>query len=156
MGTNLLSATNAWLAQMDAMTILAWGSFDSSTNAVVVYPNDASITSLENDMLLQITPHAISDGTINQSFSAQLQITSSTSTWQSPHHNWGLAPGSPGLPPGLSLMTTGSDGSGCLIYGTPTSTGFYDFTLRITAYDASWNQIAYVDRSFSIKVDPQY
>ena len=36
--------------------VLAWASFDGSTNAPEVYPNGNSILNLQNQLLIQITP----------------------------------------------------------------------------------------------------
>jgi hypothetical protein len=138
--------TNAFLTEMDEIPLLAWGSFDGSTNTVVVYPNDVSIGDLQNQVLIQVSPPYLADGAVGYAYNAQLQTAGSTPNWTAPYY-WSLAPGSPGLPPGLAITTISSNGG--LIYGTPTQDGFYDFTLRVID---KWGRV--VDRSYSIKINP--
>ena len=107
-----------------ALLFFAWASYDGSTNAPVIYPSGTSITDLENQVLIQISPPYLPDGTNAMAYSAQLQTSSvNTANW-TPPFTWSLAPASPGLPPGLSVSASG------LISGTPTQAGFYDFVIQ--------------------------
>ena len=138
--------TNAFLEDQDQVPVFIWGSFDGTTNAPTVYPNDLSITTLENEMLVQVTPQSLPDGTVNSTYSVALQVQSATPNIQGPF-TWTLAPSSPGLPPGLYLSTDGFNSG--LISGTPLQDGFFDFVLEVT--DAFGNTI---DRSTSIHILP--
>ncbi len=139
------SLSNAFFDESTQITDFVWGSFDGTTNAPIVFPNDVSIQTLENLVLVQVTPAYLPDGNMHSSYNGVLQTTSSGSNWQAPYL-WSLAPNSPGLPPGLSLMANGNDG---VISGTPTQVGFFDFVIRIT--DAAGHS---TDRSYAIKITP--
>jgi hypothetical protein len=101
--------------------IYQWGSFDGTTNEPIVYPSGSSIMSLENGFLMQIVPPpspiAIAVGTPN--WASQLEGNGGT-----PPYSWSVASGS--FPPGLDMTGDG------LIFGTPTATGNYDVTVKIT------------------------
>ena len=138
--------TNAYLQELDQIPLFIWGSFDGSTNVPVVYPNDASIVEMENQVLIQVAPPYLPTGVLNVDYFAQLQVQSSTEVWQAPFY-WFLAPNSLPMPPGLQIMT-GGDGSG-LIYGIPQQIGMYDFVIRVMD-----SQGHTVDRSYAIRIDP--
>ena len=117
-----------------------WGSFDDSTNAPVVYPNDVSITMLENAILLQVVNTTLPNGKVGVTYSAQLQGAGGHAPY-----TWSLVPNSPALPPGLYLS---GDGSG-LISGKPTTAGVYDFAIRLTDVNgrfADWQVTLTVNR----------
>lgn len=122
-----------------------WASFDGSTNAPVIYPIGTSITNLENQVLIQISPRYLPDGEIDVFYEAEIESQSFSPAWQAPY-TWDLAPGSPGLPPGLSIIT--EDGK-ALIFGTPTEEGHFDFVVRAT--DALGRTR---DQSYSIQINP--
>lgn len=138
-------STNAFLTELDQSMYYSWGSFDGTTNAPVLYPNDASVTDMEMQVLVQISPPYLDPARYGVDYHGQLQIQSSTDAWRPPAF-WGLSPSSPGLPPGLQIMT-GGDGSG-LIFGTPQQVGTFDFVVRVT--DSQGHTI---DRSYAIRVD---
>jgi len=105
---------------------LAWGSFDDSTNDPVVYPNGSSIANLANQVLIQITPPSLPNGTngvpYSQQFTANAPRLTGTLTWAAA-----------GLPPGLTMSSNG------LLSGTPIDqTGghnsplTYDITIILT------------------------
>jgi hypothetical protein len=102
---------------------IAWGSFDGTTNAPIVYPNGTSIDNLQNQILVQISPATLPNGTKNMSYPA----TTFTATGGSfmPPFTWTLANGLGGLPPGLTLSNDG------VISGTPTHSGTYDFIIQL-------------------------
>jgi hypothetical protein len=125
-----------------ALLDFVWGSYDATTNTPVVYPNGASIMNLENQVLIQIAPAYLPDGLVGIAYHAQLSTSAATPNWQSPF-SWSLAPGSPGLPPGLSLSSGGS------ISGNPAQAGFYNFVVQ--AMDAVGRT---VQRSYIINVAP--
>jgi len=133
--------TNSFLNQTTEYQLLAYGSFDGTTNAPVVYPNGSSILNLQNQLLLQITPGSpLPVGTVGVPYSnggTSIQFTVSGGggafdltdpvTWTSTGPPVG-GPVTTGLPPGLSLSTAG------VLTGTPTQAGTYDFTLIFTDY----------------------
>jgi hypothetical protein len=104
----------------DGLSMLQWASFDGSTNDPVVYPNGTSIQDLQNQILIQISPPSLPDGTNGIAYSATFSATGGQ-----PPYTWAVST-SPGLPPGLGL-------SGSTISGTPDgSAGTYDFTIQLT------------------------
>ena len=123
-----------------AYTSFIWGSFDGSSNAPVVYPDYRSLTDLENQVLIQITPPGptLTGGTVGIAYS-----TSLTATGGQPPYTWSLSPGSPGLPPGLTFSLGGN------LSGVPTVAGTYDIVLRLSDSGAR-----NVDRAYTISIDP--
>jgi hypothetical protein len=102
----------------------AWGTFDGTTNAPVVYPNGTSIANLANQILVQINPPTLPNGTNNVTYlTTQFSISGAVTAF-TPPYTWSLPNG--GLPPGLTLSSTGG------ITGTPTLSGTFDFTLQLT------------------------
>ena len=118
-----------------------WASFDGTTNDPVVYPNGMSIQNLQNQILVQIAPASLPNGTNGSPYSfvytnsaGILYSNTFTATGgaftYSPPPTWtatGLpsAPSS-GLPPGLTLSSGGT------LSGTPTQSGTFDFYLVMT------------------------
>jgi hypothetical protein len=121
-----------------------WGSFDGTTNPPIVYPTGASINDLESQVLIQVTPYYLPDGTAGSPYNAQLQ-TVATPNWQSPF-TWSLNSNFPALPPGLTITNDMDIG---MISGTPSQSGFFDFVVHIT--DAAGRG---TDRGYSIKIGP--
>jgi hypothetical protein len=115
-----------------------FGSFDGTTNAPVVYPNGTDIRNLENQVLIQISPDSLPDGERGVAYSVSFSAVGGQ-----PPYTWSLSPGSPGLPPGLTLSAGG------LLSGTPTQAATFDFSVRLT--DAGGRT---VDRPYSIVIDP--
>jgi len=99
------------------------GSFDGTTNVPTVYPNGTSIANLQAQMLVQVSPSYLANGSVGQPYPA-VQFTA-TGGLLSSSLSWSAA----GLPNGLTLS------SGGLLSGTPTLAGTYDFTITLT--DAS-------------------
>jgi hypothetical protein len=123
--------------EQGAVLYFTWASFDATTNAPIIYPSGASIAYLENQVLIQISPPYLPDGTNAMAYRAQLQTSAATSNWQAPF-TWSLAPASPGLPPGLSVSVGG------LISGTPVQVGFYNFVIQATDAVGRTTQQSYV------------
>ncbi len=114
--------TGVWPRFVDeagAVLHFIWASYDATTNAPIIYPSGRSIANLENQVLIQISPPYLPDGTNGIPYSVQLHTSAATPNWQAPI-TWSLAPGSPALPPGLNLLANG------LISGTPGQMGFYN------------------------------
>ena len=118
--------------QADGGTVLNWGSFDGSTNDPIVYPNGTSIANLNNQILVQITPATLPDGTNDVAYPIQsFTITGGTF---SPPFTWSLAPGSGALPAGLMLNPDGtiSSDTNSVLPGIPTQSGIFDFNVELT------------------------
>jgi hypothetical protein len=127
-----------WSAEASQQPILIWGSFDGTTNPPVIYPNRTSLQSLEDGLFIQISPPLLAEGFVGQPYPA----TSFSATGGHDPYTWKLAPGSPGLPPGLTLTTQG------VLSKTPTQRATFDFVIRMT--DATGR---FVDRQYSIKIN---
>jgi len=110
--------------------VLAYGSFDGTTNLPVVYPDGSSIENLEAQLAAQVSPTTLANGTNGVAYPS-VQFSASGGSYLAPFA-WttsGLsATGQPtsGLPPGLSLSASG------LLSGTPTLAGTYDFNVTLT------------------------
>ena len=76
---------------------------------------------LENEVLLRVTPSILTNGTVGTAYSQQLEVVGGQ-----PPYTFALAPGSPGLPSGLTVSSSG------LVFGTPDTPGTFDFTVRMT------------------------
>jgi hypothetical protein len=88
-----------------------WGSFDGSTNIPVVYPNTTSINEIQNQILIQVTPTSLPNGTNGVVYPPQYFAASGGSF--TPPYTWSAT----GLPSGLNFTSTG------ILYGTPAQTG---------------------------------
>ena len=113
-------ATNAFLSEFARQTKeLAWGSFDGSTNAPIVYPNGTSIQDLENRLLVQLAPAGPLTGTFD--FYMEVNFTATGGAF-SPPFTWSAT----GLPSWLTLSPAGK------LFGIPAQTGTFNFTLQLT------------------------
>jgi hypothetical protein len=132
--------TNQFLQEINASQGLAWGSFDASTNPPVVYPDPAALTNLQNQLVVQVSPTSLPEGT-NGTFYPPTTFTASGGAF-TPPFTWSASPvagitGS-GLPAGLILSSAG------VLSGTPSGNpaGTYDFTLQLTdviGRSVQWN-----------------
>jgi hypothetical protein len=123
--SSILNPPPQLLAETNRTTFFAWGSFDASTNDPVVYPNGTSIANLENQILVQITPSTLPDGTNNVPYPTTT-FTITGGSFQPPF-TWSLLSPSV-LPQGLSLSSNGT------LSGTPVNNppGTYDFIIQLT------------------------
>ena len=114
-------STNAFL-NLDTQTSLgAFGSFDGSTNYPVIYPSGASIVSLMNQIIIQITPATAPDGTNGTPYNVTFSATGGQ-----PPYVW-TAPNISTLVPGLSF-----NAATATVSGTPSASGTFTFTLQLT------------------------
>jgi hypothetical protein len=99
-----------------------WASFDGSTNLPVIYPQNISLSNLENQSLFRISPLTISGATNGVPYNVAFSVSGGQ-----PPYSISLMPGSQNLlPNGLSL-------NGFIITGTPSATpGTYDFQLVLS------------------------
>jgi hypothetical protein len=140
------------LDETSHIPLLTWGSFDGSTNLPVVYPNGTSTLNLETAVFIQVAPVYLPEGRVTSTpvqtnyYAGALGVTSYTPAF-TPPVTWAMAPGSSGLPPGLALSTLNSTNG--VISGVPTTTGTFDFVIRVTD-----SQARTTDRSYYIKVNP--
>ena len=120
-------------------SLFTWGSFDSTTNAPIVYPNTQSLQNQQNQILIQITPAPPLNATNNTSYSQTFTTTGGSFT---PPYTWSL-----GVDPIKLTQTTLPNGltlsSGGMISGTSSAAdGTYDFVLVMTDLNGrsvSWN-----------------
>ncbi|MDR3456206.1 MAG: Ig domain-containing protein [Verrucomicrobiae bacterium] len=123
-------ATNTTLAEFTHYQTMAWASFDGSTNDPVVYPDGTSIQNLENQILVQLTPASLANGTNGVAYPAT-QFTATGGSF-TPRFTW-LASG---LPAGLTMSSDG------IISGTPGQTGTFNVTIQLTdstSRKVQWN-----------------
>jgi hypothetical protein len=99
-----------------------WGSFDGSTNAPVVYPNSSSINEIDNQILIQVSPSSLPNGTNGVVYAPQSFVATGGS--YTPPYTWSAT----GLPTGLNLS------SGGILYGTPSESGT-NFPVVLTLTD---------------------
>ncbi|MGA2280506.1 MAG: Ig domain-containing protein [Verrucomicrobiota bacterium] len=122
-----------------------WGSFDGSTNDPIVYPNGASIATLQSEALIQISPATLPDATNGVPYyyytSVGTNVVTSAVTLSvaggQPPYTWMLATNSLPLPTALSLS------SGGVISGTPNESGTFDFTVQMNDSSARSVQMPY-------------
>jgi hypothetical protein len=134
-------STNQFLSQINQFGLLAWASFDASTNDPVVYPNGTSIQNLENQLIITISPPSLPDGANGAPYGATFSAIGGT-----PPYTWSLASGSQPLPLGLTF-------SGGVISGTPSGNapGTYDFTIQLADSEPGIPRV--VDLNYSITID---
>ena len=84
--------TNSFLGTA-GLSVLAWGSFDGTTNAPIVYPNGQALQDL-SQILITISPSTVPDGTNGVPYSVTLNVTGGVSpyTISAPNIN-ALVPG---------------------------------------------------------------
>ena len=97
-----------------------WASFDGTTNAPVVYPNGNSIENLQNQLLVQVSPTTVADGSVDFEYTA-VTFTATGGAFTQPF-TWSAS----GLPSGLTVAADGT------LSGVPTQAGTFDFTLTLT------------------------
>jgi hypothetical protein len=112
--------TNGFLFEVDQTAALQWASFDDSTNPPVLYPNTASISNLQYQLLVQLTPASLADGTNGVTYPA-VTFAASGGAFTSPF-NWSAT----GLPAGLTISSSG------VLSGKPAASGTFDFILQLT------------------------
>ena len=112
----------------------AWASFDDTTNAPVIYPNGTSLANLINQVLIEVSPVTLDNGTNNVPY-GPVQFTVNTTRF-TPPFTWSAT----GLPPGLTVSAAG------VLSGTPIEQApsplAYDFTLILTdslSNSVQWN-----------------
>ena len=132
--------TNQFLNETTAISPLAWGSFDGSTNPPVVYPDSAALTNLENQIIIQISPTSLPTGTNGVTYPTTIFTTTGGSFTAPYSWAWLPVPGmtGSGLPSGLILSGAG------VITGTPVgnASGTYDFVVQLTDVNGrsvQWN-----------------
>ena len=124
-------STNAFLNQDSLLSMMAWGSFDNTTNAPIVYPN-TDFANLEDQILAQLT-----------NSTPGLPLPNGTNGLVYPFTTFGLS--TPELVPLIQPLTWSATGlpSGLVVspdgvlQGTPSgSVGTYDFTLQVVDYNS--------------------
>jgi len=123
-GPVLLNIGTAFLNQVNATQSFLWGSLDESTNDPVIYPNGTSIQNLANQVLIQISPTSLPNGTNGVAYTPTAFTT--TGGAFTPPYTWALPTSSGPLPSGLTLSSGGT------ISGTPTQPGTFDFVIQLT------------------------
>jgi len=147
-GQGPVASTNAFLSENTEGTSLAWGSFDASTNAPVVYPNGNSIANLQNQVLVQVNPPppSLPSGTNGTAYPS-ITFTATGGAF-SPPFTWSLAGGSQPMPAGLywtnSLPGVPNDTIAGTPAGNPTGPNGAPFDFNVQLDDSlgrtvNWN-----------------
>lgn len=114
-----------------------YGSFDGTTNTPIIYPNGTSISNLENQVFIQISPATVPSSAVGQTYSVTFTVTGGTAPY-----TWSLSSNSSPLPSGLTLS------SGGVLSGTPQSNGVYAFTVQLS--DAAAHT---VQRTYTVTIN---
>jgi hypothetical protein len=109
------------LSQISGATNYAWGSFDGSTNAPIVYQEGWTVTNLDSLVFFSVGTTILPAAQVGYVYSTQLQPRGGNAPYV-----WSLNASSAALPDGLTLSPDG------LITGTPTTDGTYDFTIDVS------------------------
>lgn len=146
-GPIYLNLSPNFMDEQSAIPLILWGSFDGSTNAPIVYPNGTSVLNLENQVLIQVhpPPPGLPNGRLGVNYGTVFSGFTATGSF-SPPATWSLAPDSPGLPPGLTLLPNGTITG---IPGPGTAGLTYDFIVRMRDSAAR-----FVDTPYEITIDP--
>jgi hypothetical protein len=113
--------TNQYLNASTQSPFTGWGGFDSSTNTPVVYPNSTSVANLMNQMLFQVTPGSVPDGTNGVPYTVTF-----TAQGGQPPYVW-AAPDISSQLPGMSFNSATAT-----LSGVPYPSGAYNFTIQLT------------------------
>ncbi len=131
LGTNIFNLGFSNVNETVQVQTSHWGSFDASTNYPVVYPDTESLDNLNNQMLAQVSPTSLDNGT-SDVFYGPVQFTVDSTRLTAPF-TWSAS----NLPPGLTMDSTG------LLTGTPVRLApnalVYDVTVTVT--DANSNTV---------------
>jgi hypothetical protein len=133
-------STNAFLNQYTMTQLAPWGAFDASTNYPVVYPSTVNISNLMNQMVIQVTPTTLPDGTNGVAYNGGAGVTLTAAGGQPPYV-W-AAPGLSSLVPGMGFNTTTAT-----LSGTPSASGAFTFTVQLTD---SANRVVSLNYSITI------
>jgi hypothetical protein len=133
-------STNAFLNGGTQTQLAPWGAFDASTNYPVVYPSTINISNLMNQMVIQVTPTTLPDGTNGVAYNGGAGVTLTAAGGQPPYV-W-AAPGLSSLVPGMGFNTTTATFS-----GTPSAVGAFTFTVQLTD---SANRVVSLNYSITI------
>jgi hypothetical protein len=117
--------TNAFLNESTQTPLLAWGSFDGSTNEPIVYPNGQSLADLEAQIFINIAPQTVPDGTNGVPYSVTFSVAGGSPPYTI------SAPNINALVPGLTLPTVNNT-TNAVLSGTPTTPGLFNFNLQVT------------------------
>jgi len=129
----------AFISATNSRDLYLWGSFDGSTNDPVVYPNGTSIADLQNQIVLQVTPSILADGTNGTPYPAVLFSASGAQ----PPYSWSASNVAAQVP---GMTVTGAPASATLS-GTPTAAGVFNLTIQVTD---SVNRV--VSRNYTITI----
>jgi hypothetical protein len=104
-----------------------YASFDGTTNAPVVYPNGTSIETLENQVLIQLSPATLPVGYSDVPY-GPVTISATGGSLTQPY-TWSAS----GLPSNLTLVS--NPDSTATLSGVPAQSGTFDFILTLTDYN---------------------
>jgi Putative Ig domain len=139
-GSQFINGGGAFQTQGTATPyFFAWGSFDGTTNAPIIYPTNSSLQGLESMIFFQISTasqlnYSVGGNNTNNPFNFQLQANGGAQPYK-----WSLVPPNFGLPPGLTLNATNGVISGV---STNVSAGtVYDFVVQATDSSSPSNRV---------------
>jgi len=103
-----------------------WASYDGTTNAPVVYPNGTSADTLQNQVLINVSPSTLPLGFSDVTY-GPVTITATGGAFTQPY-TWSAS----GLPSGLVIVS--NPDSSATLSGTTGQSGTFDFILTLTDY----------------------
>ena len=114
--------TNFWLNGNSQGQFGTWGSYDESTNLPVVYPTSTQLSTILNQMIFQVSPSSLADGTNGAPYAP----VTFAATGGQPPYVWS-APYLSTQVPGMTFNSATQRMS-----GTPTAAGTFPFSLQLS------------------------
>ncbi|HEY1786664.1 MAG TPA: hypothetical protein VGJ73_00845 [Verrucomicrobiae bacterium] len=139
------TSTNTFLSQLTQGGLMAWASYDGTTNTPIVYPNGTSLQDLENELVVNISPSTLPDGTNNAAY----PTVNFSATGGQPPYSWSY---SGNLPQGLSFFNGTLSGTPVNNSITP-GQNFASFDFNIILTD-SFNRV--VSLPYTINIYPAH
>lgn len=122
----------------------------AGTSSFTVRATDGASPPVTQTLSLTITggPLTITTATLPAGIVGSFYVQNLGASGGKPPYTWSIASGS--LPPGLSISGNGTAGAGAVIMGTLTTTGTFNFTVRLTD-----SAVTSVTQAFSLPVETQ-
>src|SRR5262249_7062754 len=74
-GPTYFNSATLFFGENDSIFYYQWASFDGSTNAPFVYPNNSSLAALEQQAFIQISPSSLPAGQFGNDYNVSLSVS---------------------------------------------------------------------------------